>query len=227
MALMTRVSVGAIILGVASCEVNYTKFIVTVKGSNELPLGYQVGDTVTFIAYQDVHHSEGEFTTADSEFNPSGYSWTSTEPAVMEMISPGRFHMLRTGHASITVTTTTSQSRTFNVTVVPPVASMRVVPTSASLLVGDSVVFDAEALDSSGAVIVEIKNAPWLITATNLLADRRYVATLDRGGPPFKVRAIATGRGQVVASLSVYRVAQPHDTFTVTVNAAAPPPVPR
>lgn len=214
-----------ILMSVLACEADSSNLVLTVSGAAP-PLGYQLGDTVQFLAEQEFRNAQGYTTRGQSSTDPR-YTWTSTAPEVIRMIAPGRFEMLKVGEAYVTVETAYNR-RTARILVLPRVRSLRATPRQATAIVGDSILIDVDPLDSTGAVIPVIKGTLDVILAANTLdAAGHYsvVALVPSRLPPFTLRAIGVGTGRIIVRLDVHRVPTPRDTVMIEVNAAAPPSV--
>lgn len=190
-----------------------------------VPMGFQVGDTVDFVAVENIDGEFGTFPTspnANSALQPSLYTWWSNTPDHASMIEPGRFVMLQLGEGSVTVETARVQ-RTFSVTIVPRIAAVRISPRTVTMNVGDSVTFEVDPLDASGEPIVSIKDHKFMTGAlSSPSATGRYILILltpRRTSSSYPYRAVESGEVIVVASVAVYRVFQSlRDTAIVTVK---------
>lgn len=80
-------------------------------------------------------------------------SYVSSAPTVVRVATDGTLTVLATGTATITVTSE-GKTGTATVTALPsPVASLRIAPVTASVIVGNSLRLQADALDAAGAVL--------------------------------------------------------------------------
>ena len=80
-------------------------------------------------------------------------TWSSSAPEVLDVSPTGEALARGTGEARV-LAVVEGRSATANVTVIPhPVVSVEVVPSSASLLVGDTVAFQTVARSSDGSVL--------------------------------------------------------------------------
>jgi hypothetical protein len=189
-------------------------------GTGVLPLGYQLGDTVQFVAAERVTSKAGGGPTGPSSASsPNGYSWSTATPSVAEMIAPGRVVMRQMGEDSIAVETANVR-RVFRIIVVPRVAALRLVPHEATISPGETLTMDVDPLDASGNVIASIKAIPGLIIARPSPSGLGgYPVIMDQSDvPPFVLRGVQIGTGRVPVALDVYRVALLRDTATIIVR---------
>lgn len=188
-----------------------------------VPLGYQVGDTVDFVAIETDRPLIGvgpSSPNGSSAKEPGRYTWRSLNPDIAESMGQGRFRMLQLGDASLLVETNHADF-TFNVRVVPRVAAVRISPRSVTARVGDSIAFVVNPVDAAGNVLTFIKE-------TNLMAGVHPGKTAAgdfilsplsfRATSPYSFRVLRPGDIVVEARLSVYRARHLRDTAFVVVR---------
>jgi hypothetical protein len=189
-------------------------------GTGLRPLGYQLGDTVQFVA--------AEIVSAKSRYGPTGptsaddparFSWASSNSSVADMIGPGRFVMRGTGEDSIAVETATVR-HVFRIVVVPRVTSLRLAPHDATIDIGETVTMDVDPLDAGGNVISSIKSIPRMIIARPSPSASGVYAVLMDGSdlPPFVLHGVQSGTGRVPVVLNIYRPNMLGDTAIVVVR---------
>lgn len=134
------------------------------------------------------------------------FRWTSDEPAIATVDTAGLVRALGPGEATITASSR-GQSAEVTLRIVSLVAAqIGLSPGSASLLVGEALVFKALVLGSDGAPLAD--------QAVEWSSSDEAVATIDRHG---KARAIAPGEVDLIAKAGEVQAAA---TLTVSV----PPP---
>lgn len=134
------------------------------------------------------------------------FRWTSDEPAIATVDTAGLVRALGPGEATITASSR-GQSAEVTLRIVSLVAAqIGLSPGSASLLVGEALVFKALVLGSDGAPLAD--------QAVEWSSSDEAVATIDRHG---KARAIAPGEVDLIAKAGEVQAA-------ATLTVSAPPP---
>ena len=126
-------------------------------GTGDMPRGYQLGDTVIFVATEQYAEGSRGSPAGPSSDEPLEYHWESTDESVALVVAPGRVWMRRTGRAWLRVSAGHANSRLLvEILVVPRVAGVRISPLDTAIAVGDTVSVIVSGIDSLGRVIPEI-----------------------------------------------------------------------
>src|SRR6266566_2571797 len=166
-----------------------------------------VGDSVAFRA--DLKDSGGNLLSNRS------VSWYTADSTIIQVYSYGTTGIVFARAAGTAVLHATSEGKTGQATItvaVPaPVATVTVVPGSASLTVGDNATFSADLRDAAGNVLSN-RAVSWSST------DPSVLSITSTAGASATVRALSAGT-------AVLRATSEGKTGQATVTVAAPAPV--
>jgi uncharacterized protein YjdB len=166
-----------------------------------------VGDSLAFRA--DLKDSAGNFLSNRS------VSWYTADSTIIQVYSYGTTGLVFARAAGTAVLHATSEGKTGQATItvaVPaPVATVTVVPGSASLTVGDNATFSADVRDAAGNVLSN-RAVSWSST------DPSVLSITSTAGGSATVRAASAGT-------AVLRATSEGKTGQATVTVAAPAPV--
>jgi hypothetical protein len=215
-------------LGITACDPYGVYYInTTVPGYDDvgfgfMPLGFQMGDTVTFVATEQYAEGTRGSPAAPSSVSPRKYKWTSSNPGVAEVLEPGRVVMRGAGRVVLTVTTSHA-SDVFVFTVVPRVAAVHVSPKSVNVVVGDTFALSVSATDDGGNVIPGIDRPSDLVRLLQPDLRDNYtnpieanIATLDMSR--FIYGSWRPGEVIVIGALPIFGAHRLRDTARIVVR---------
>ena len=218
-------------LGAMACDPYGVYYINTsVPGYDDvgfgfIPLGFQLGDTVTFEAAEQYAEGTHGSPAAPSSVAPRKYKWASSNAGVAEVIAPGRVVMRGTGKAVLTVSTGHA-SDVVVFSVVPRITGVRISPKEVSAAVGDTFALTVTAVDANGAAIPGIDRPSDLVRLLQPDIRDNYVnpiaaniATLDMSR--FTYGTWRPGEVIVIGALPIFGAHRLRDTARIVVRPPA------
>jgi hypothetical protein len=192
---------------------------VSLPNGQSLKNGYQIGDTVTFVASEHCVADEGGDcpAVAPSNLSPSSYHWFSSDERVAAILNLATIRMVGIGLATITVNTVHG-SGTFNIQVIPRLAGVRITPKTTTFTMGDSASVEIVAVDSLGNSVPGISGPKFIFfeRADNLSNPVAQAFGVDL--THYMIKGLRSGTQSYGATLSVFNVAKSADTLTVIVK---------
>ena len=132
-----------VLVAATACSLGPPLCLRTTRGRALPRMAFAVGAEFQFAAGQRDILDE-----CDRE-SPPGVRWASSAPAVASVDAQGRVRALAPGRTEVIARAGGAEAR-FGITVVPPVARIRLLPADTTFTVGDTVVFRAVALGRDG-----------------------------------------------------------------------------
>jgi hypothetical protein len=201
----------------AGCVDNYSTYFP--NGYD--PVLYVVGDTVKFVAQEQMENMNDHQVFPASDSSPGSYSWTSSQSDVATVVSPGTIAMKSVGQSRLTVR---GRRSSFSITLsaIPASASVHVEPRDIQAKVGDTVSMSIGLLDAGGALVPSV---PLRTVEVSILLRDNYDPTVLPIDPvlvpvlnQFRFVVRKPGRVTAVAQTRVFKRSTLKDSIVVTVK---------
>jgi hypothetical protein len=223
--MICRRCIAPLLLLIGGCAIDFTSGSHYIDRGLSLPDSYYVGDTSTYVV-QEWKESLDDHGPSQppSDQAPDVYRWSSSSPAVAEVIGPGRVRMKAVGQATVTVKTSQA-SADFSIIVFPQGAGIRITPRGLTVNVGATGSLHAEAVDANGAVLPAIHLGARFWSANIYDYSGTPPGPIARpiiepllNTPDYQFTGKLAGQVTVLSRVTVYRRGDLRDSVLVVVH---------